>query len=51
MVEFAVRDDGIGMTPERVSRSFYRFKQADDTTTRKFGGTGLDLAPPAPSPG
>ena len=43
-VVFAVRDDGIGMTPEQVSRLFQRFTQADDTTTRKFGGTGLGLA-------
>ena len=43
-IAFDVRDDGIGMTQEQLSRLFQRFTQADETTTRKFGGTGLGLA-------
>ena len=43
-IVFAVRDTGIGMTAEQVGRLFQRFTQADETTTRKFGGTGLGLA-------
>ncbi len=41
---FAVSDSGIGMTPEQLERLFQRFMQADETTTRQFGGTGLGLA-------
>jgi len=40
---FAVRDSGIGMTPEQIGRLFQAFTQADTTTTRNYGGTGLGL--------
>ena len=43
-VVFTVRDTGIGMTPEQLANLFQRFNQADQTTTRKYGGTGLGLA-------
>jgi hypothetical protein len=42
-LDFRVADTGIGMTPEQVSRIFEAFAQADVSTARKFGGTGLGL--------
>ncbi|MCF7928538.1 MAG: PAS domain S-box protein [Spirochaetales bacterium] len=43
-VTFSVRDTGIGMTSSQKEKIFESFRQADHSTTRKYGGTGLGLS-------
>jgi len=42
-IYFEVKDSGIGMTPEQIEQIFNPFMQAESSTTRKYGGTGLGL--------
>ena len=43
MIHFWLKDNGIGISQEQMGRLFESFSQADTSTTRKFGGTGLGL--------
>ncbi|MCB0220830.1 MAG: response regulator [Chrysiogenetes bacterium] len=42
-IEYSVGDSGIGMTPDQLAKLFEAFTQADASTTKKYGGTGLGM--------
>ncbi len=44
MIEFTVRDTGIGIAPDKIEHIFGQFSQEDHGITKKYGGTGLGLA-------
>jgi two-component system, sensor histidine kinase and response regulator len=43
LLQFSVRDTGVGIAPDKLSKIFAAFEQEDTSTTRQFGGTGLGL--------
>ena len=44
MIEFTISDTGVGIPPDKLDHVFEEFAQAEETTTRDFGGTGLGLS-------
>ena len=44
LLNFSIKDSGIGLTKEQMNKLFNSFEQADTSTTRKYGGTGLGLS-------